>query len=61
MQRNHGEPYAIKARFETRCPQTGKAIHKGDTAIYFPKARKLYHVDSRAAENFKTRQFAENL
>lgn len=59
-QRNNGDPYELKARFESRCPETGKLIQKGETCVYFPKARKAYHVDSKAAQGFREMKFAES-
>lgn len=59
MSRNNGEPYELTARFESRCPETGKLIAKGTKCLYFPKAKKAYHLDSKAAEEYRSRRFAE--
>ena len=54
-----GDPYFLKARFKSVCPETGKAIEKGDECCYFPKARKAYHRDSEAARQAREMKFAE--
>jgi len=54
-----GDPYFLKARFKSVCPETGKAIEKGDECCYFPKARKAYHKDSEAAAQCREMKFAE--
>lgn len=59
-QRNNGDPHELVARFESHCPETGLTIRKGDTCVYYPKARKAYHSESRAADDFRSMKFAEN-
>ena len=54
------DPYIMKARFSSICPETGKAIHKGNEVAYYPKARKAYHSNSRAFEEVRALQFAAN-
>lgn len=50
----------MTARFESKCPETGLTIKKGDKCVYFPKARRAYHHDSRAADDFRQMKFAES-
>lgn len=57
--RRSSDPYFLKARFKSTCPETGKVIEKGDECVYFPKARKAYHRDSKAAEGVREMKFAE--
>lgn len=45
------EPRLIKAKYPARCPQTGKQINKGETCVWFPLARKIYHPESRAGKD----------
>lgn len=59
MRRNR-DPYQLKARFDSVCPETGKPIRKGDDCVYFPADRKAYHVDSKAAEQFRSNQFSRS-
>jgi len=58
-QSSTGEPREIKAKFASRCPETGKQIQVGDACIYYPKAGKAYHVDSKSAESYRAMKFAE--
>lgn len=50
---NYGDPYFLKPRFKSVCPETGKTIEKGDECAYFPKARRAYHESSKAAEGVR--------
>lgn len=59
--KNAGEPYLLTVRYECLCPQTGKRLNVGDRAVYFPKARKAYHVESEAGRNALRRQFVESI
>ena len=54
-----GDPYFLKARFKSVCPDTGKVIENGDECCYFQKARKAYHKDSEAANGAREMKFAE--
>ena len=54
------DPYIMKARFPSICPETGKAIQKGNEIAYYPKARKAYHADSRTFEEVRALQFSVN-
>lgn len=60
MRRRNPEPQEIVAKYESRCPQTGKLIRKGDTCVWFPAGKAVYHVDSEAAERFRSMKFAES-
>ena len=53
-------PRWIKARFDSKCPETGKIIKKGQDCIYYPAERKAYHETSRAAEHVRGLEFASN-
>lgn len=44
----NSEPRLIAAKYPARCPQTGKQINKGESCVWFPSARKIYHPESRA-------------
>lgn len=47
------DPRIIEARFESTCKETGKAIKKGQECVYYPKARAVYHMESKTAYDFK--------
>ncbi|MFA7209663.1 MAG: hypothetical protein WC120_05315 [Parcubacteria group bacterium] len=51
------DPYFCKARFAGTCPETGKPIRKGDEIAYFPRDRKAYHADSKAADQVREMMF----
>lgn len=55
------DPREITARFDSVCAETGKAIKKGDTCVYYPKGKKVYHVDSKQAEQFRSWSFDCNM
>lgn len=59
-QANNGDPYFLKAKYEGTCPETGLKIRKGDECVYFPKSRKAYHRDSKAAQQVREMKFAES-
>ena len=40
------EPKEIKAKFDSKCVETGKEIKKGDSCIYCPTNKKVYHHES---------------
>lgn len=54
------DPRFIRARFDSICPETGKAIKAGDECVYFPRAKKAYHVDSKSADDWRSQSFADN-
>jgi hypothetical protein len=47
------DPRIIEARFDSTCKETGKAIKKGQECVYYPKARAVYHMESKTAYDFK--------
>lgn len=40
----------IKAKFNSRCAETGQAIPKGNNCWHDPVAKKVYALDSKKAE-----------
>ena len=52
------DPYLTTARFDSKCPETGKDIKKGDRIAYFPATRTAYSEDSKAAEQIRAMQFS---
>ena len=55
------DPREIVARFNSKCAETGREIKKGETCIYYPKGKKVYHVDSKQAEEFRSWSFDCNM
>ena len=47
------DPRVLRSRFDTRCAESGKRIKKGDECIYYPIDRKVYHLDSKQATDFR--------
>ena len=54
------DPRFIKARYNSVCAETGKMIKAGDNCLYFPRDKKVYHVDSKTADDWRSQQFADN-
>ncbi|MCC6271735.1 MAG: hypothetical protein IT190_10690 [Microbacteriaceae bacterium] len=54
----YNPPRFIIARFDSRCPQTGKPIKRGDTIAWYPSSRTAYHVESKAADELRGMDFA---
>lgn len=54
------EPQIISARFQSRCPETGKLIQPGQKCVWYPAAKKVYHMDSKAARQYQEMRFAES-
>jgi hypothetical protein len=52
------DPYFTTAKFPSTCPETGKAIVKGEEIAYFPRDRRAFHRDSKSAEQVRALQFA---
>ncbi|MCP4651110.1 MAG: hypothetical protein GY853_13675 [PVC group bacterium] len=51
------DPREIRARFNSVCAETGRAINKGDNCIYYPKGKKVFHIDSKQAEEYRGYMF----
>lgn len=49
MRRCDQPPRLMKALFPSVCPETGRAIKRGDQIAYFPARRKAYHAESQSA------------
>jgi hypothetical protein len=54
------DPKEFTARFNSSCAETGKAINKGDTCIYYPSEKKVYHMESKQAQEFRSWSFDIN-
>ena len=59
MRRNATQsPRFMTARFDSTCPETGKAIKKGDQIAYFPAAKQAFHESSKAGEQVRALDFS---
>ena len=59
--RYNNDPREITARFDSKCSETGRIIKKGETCIYYPMGKKVYHNESKTAEDFRSWQFDCNV
>ena len=41
-------PFICNAAKRSRCPETGKAVHKGDLCAYWPTDGQAFHKSSQA-------------
>lgn len=48
------DPQEIKARFDSQCAETGLIIKRGDTCIYYPSNKKVYHPTSKQAAEYRS-------
>ena len=46
------DPKSIRAKFNSICAETGRAIAKGDECVYYPLTRQAFHLESRTAAEF---------
>lgn len=46
------DPREITARFDSVCAESGKVIKAGEQCIYYPKGKRVYHIESAQAGQF---------
>ena len=46
-------PRQITAKFDCICAETGQKIAKGEKCVYYPLGKKVFHVDSKQAQEFR--------
>lgn len=51
-------PRFMTARFDSTCPETGKAIKKGDRIAYFPATKQAFHESSKSGEQVRALEFS---
>ena len=51
------DPREIKARFDSKCQETGNIINKGETCIYYPLTKRIFSMDTKTARDFTSWQF----
>ena len=59
--RYNNNPREITARFDSKCAETGRIIKKGETCIYYPKHKQVFHIESKTAEDYRSWQFDCNM
>ena len=59
MRRRSTTPTWIIAQFDGTCKETGKAIKKGEEALYYPTSRTIYSADSQTAADWRSQQQAD--
>jgi len=52
-------PYFTTARFDSKCPETGLPIRKGDKIAYYPANRQAFHDSSKSADNVRGLEFSQ--
>lgn len=57
----NNNPYELRAKFDSICPETGKQIKRGDICVYYPSVRKAYHSDSQQAYEFRKMKADESM
>lgn len=53
MSQYKNDPREIRSKFKCVCAETGKTINKGETCIYYPSSKKVYHSTSQTAYEFQ--------
>lgn len=57
MARQSNDPRVIKARYNSKCCETGKQIKKGEECVYYPSSKQVFHMDSKTAEDYRAWAF----
>jgi hypothetical protein len=47
------DPRVITVKYDGKCAETGKALKKGEQAVYYPHGRTMYALDSKQAGEFR--------
>lgn len=47
------DPREIKAKFDGKCKETGRKIARGQSCIYYPSDKTIYHLNSKQAAMFR--------
>ena len=50
----------LTVKYPAVCAETGNPIGKGETAVYDPNSRKLYHESSRTASEYRSQRFSQS-
>lgn len=49
----NNDPRVIRAKFDSKCAETGLEIKKGDSCIYYPSCKQVFHVNSKQAHEYR--------
>ena len=55
------QPRMIESKFQCTCAETGKTIRKGERCLYYPAGKKVYHVDSNQAYEWRNAEMDEDV
>ena len=47
------QPRMTVSKFDSKCAETGKTIKKGQSCLYYPADKKVYHPDSEQAYQWR--------
>lgn len=54
-------PKIIRAKFNSRCAETSLPIKKGEMCLYYPSDKKVYHLESDQAYQYRLWRQDESL
>jgi len=55
------DPREIRAKYNSKCKETGKEIKQGDWCVYYPSDKSIFHIDSKQAYEFRNMLADDNL
>ena len=60
-QNEYGILVIIKAKFASKCTETGNAIKKGDSILWAKGTKSVYCMESKEAQSFFEAKFDEDV
>jgi hypothetical protein len=54
-------PRIIQSKFECICAETGKAIKRGQSCLYFPSSKSVFHLDSKEVTDWRNNAMDEEV
>jgi hypothetical protein len=51
-------PREIIVKYAAVCAETGKPLPAGAAAVYYPRSKKLFHLESKTAVDFRSQAAA---
>lgn len=51
--RNNNEPRVITAKYDSFCAETKAQIKKGESCVYYPSSKEIFHHDSKQAQTYR--------
>lgn len=58
---SYNQPRIIESKYQCTCAETGKTIAKGQKCLYFPSGKKVYHLDSNEAYEWRNNKMDEDI